>query len=201
MDKILKLFQYNKKLKFTEIEESLNIRSNKLAYYLKNLLKSKVLVKEKDFYSLSEDSEYLIPYISEENATLPAILIHLGNSKESLLYLRNKRPYKGLLSMPGGRILVGESLNDAVKRILKKRFNIESKLDKIHSVSLEHVKKSGRLIHSFLLIFVSAKTKELIELTDLKKNKSKIISSDYHLLMNDLSKNVKINTINSRTNE
>ena len=201
MDKILKLFQYNQKLKFTEIEDSLNIRSNKLAYHLKNLLKSGVLNKEGEFYFLSEASEYLIPYIDEKNATLPAILIHVGNAKESLLYTRNKRPYRGLLSMPGGRILIGESLDEAVKRILGKKFNINSKLSKIHSVSLEHVRKSGRLIHSFLLIFVSATTKDTISLTDLKKNKSKIIPSDYNLLSNDLSKKISIKTFNSITKE
>jgi ADP-ribose pyrophosphatase YjhB (NUDIX family) len=198
---ILKLFQYNEKLTFTDIKDALNIRSNKLAYHLKKLTKKDILKNEEGYYFLSETSEHLIPYISEKNSALPVILIHVGNSKEALLYRRNKRPYHGLLSMPGGRILIGESLNDAVKRILKRKFNLDSQLEKIHSVSLEHVKKSGKLVHSFLLIFVSAKTKEKIALTNLKKNKSKIISSDYHLLLTHLSKETKIRTINSKTNE
>lgn len=198
---ILKLFQYNEKLTFTDIKNALKIRSNKLAYHLKNLTKKGVLNKKGNHYLLSEASEQLIPYLSEKNSTLPVILIHIGDSKEALLYPRNKRPYKGLLSMPGGRILIGESLDDAVRRIIKKIFNINSKLSKIHSISLEHVKKSDRIVHSLLLIFVSATTKDKIQLVNLKENKSKIISSDYYLLLNDLSKTIEIKTINSKSNE
>ncbi|MBI2047026.1 hypothetical protein HYT26_02590 [Candidatus Pacearchaeota archaeon] len=201
MDKILKLFQYNQKLKFSKIEEALGMRSNKLAYHLKNLAKKGILVKQGDYYSLSEASEYLIPYIAEKSAVLPAILVHIGNKNEALLYPRSKRPYKGLLSMPGGRILIGESLKDAVQRIARKIFNINARLEKIHSVSLEQVRKSGRLVHSFLLVFVSAKTRNKLKLTNLKKNKKKIIPSDYELLTNDLSKEIRIKTINSKVNE
>src|SRR3989344_2109558 len=116
--KILDLFVYNDKLKFNEIEKNLKIRSNKLAYHLKKLLKKKILVKEGNYYILSETSEYLIPYISEKKSILPAILIHIGNKKQAFLYKRNKRPYKDLLSMPGGRFLVGETIQQATKRIM-----------------------------------------------------------------------------------
>ena len=100
--------------------------------------------------------------------------------------------------MPGGRLLLGESIGDAVERIMKNNFNINSKLVKINSISLEQVKKAGKIIHSFLLIFVTAKTKDKIELIDFKKNKRKIITSDYNLLTKDLNKRYNINTIYSK---
>jgi len=42
-DKILRLFLFDHKLKFNEIEKVLKIRSNKLAYHLKKLVSKGVL--------------------------------------------------------------------------------------------------------------------------------------------------------------
>jgi len=194
-NKILKLFLYNHKLKFNEIEKALKVRSNKLTYHLNKLIKKEILKKENETYSLSKASEYLIPYLSDKQSTLPAILIHLGNKRQAFLYKRQKRPFKEKLSLPGGRLLLGESIPQATKRIMKEKHNINTKLKKINSISLEHVTNSKNKIHSFLLIFVTVITKEKIDLTDLEKNKSKIISSDYKLLKDNLDSEIKINTI------
>jgi len=195
--KILQLFAFNNRLKFNEIEDLLKIRSNKLAYYIKKLVNKNVLIKKDNNYSLAENSEYLIPYLSEKNYVLPVILIHLGNKENVFLYKRNKRPYKDYLSLPGGRILIGESFENAVSRLMKEKFNLNCEFKKINSVSLEHVRKNNKVIHSFFLIFVSAKTKDEIKLMDIRKNKSKIIKSDYYLLKNKLDSKAKLDTISS----
>lgn len=195
---ILQLFLYEKKLKFSEIEKSLNIRSNKIAYHLKNLVKRKILEKSDDDYQLTETAEKIIPYLSEKNSPLPVILVAVFKNKNKVfLHKRNKRPFKEKLSLPGGRIFEGESVKEAVKRIMKKYF-IEANLKKINSVSLEQVKKQKRKIHSFLLILVTAETKDKILFTNIEKNKSKIISSDYKLMKNDLDKEIKINKFLTR---
>lgn len=216
---ILDLFLFNNKLKFSEIEKKLKARSNKLAYHIKNLIKRKILQKENNFYSLSETSDYLIPYLSEKKAVLPVILIHLGSKNKVFLYKREKRPYKNYLSLPGGRLILGESINQAVKRIMKEKFSINTKLKKINSISLEHVKKpqnssqkvqnfgsrkskdflgNNKIIHSFLLIFITASTKDKIVYMDINKNKAKIISSDYKLIKNNINKKINIRKIFSR---
>lgn len=197
--KILELFLFNNNLKFNEIEKLIKIRSNKLAYHIKNLIKKGILIKNQENYLLSETAEHLIPYLSEKNSTLPVILIHIGNKKHCFLYTRKKRPFKDYLSLPGGRFLTNESISEATTRLMKK-FNINANLKKINSISLEHVKKQGskNKIHSFLLILVSAKTKDKIVLTKIDK-KSKIIKSDYELLKNDLNKELKINTLYSKS--
>lgn len=196
--KILDLFLYNHKLRFRDIESALKLRSNKIAYHVKQLVNKKILVNNNSEYSLSDSSEHLIPYLSDKSSVLPVILIHIGDKNHAFLYARNKRPYKGLLSLPGGRLLVGESLVQATGRIIKQKFNIHVNFSKVNSISLEQVRKSGKIVHSFLLILVTAKTKDAIELFDLLKNKRKIIPSDYRLLVNDLNKNYKINTIYSK---
>jgi ADP-ribose pyrophosphatase YjhB (NUDIX family) len=184
-------------MKFVDIEKALKVRSNKLAYHLKSLTKKGILVKQNNYYFLSETSEHMIPYLSEKDSILPVILIHIGDNKNCFLYKRTKRPYSNLLSLPGGRILLGESLEQATKRIMKEKFNMNVKLKKINSVSLEHVKRNKRIIHSFLLIFIKATTNDKISLVDIQKSKNKIISSDYKLIKSSDSE-ININTIYSR---
>ena len=184
-EKILQVFLYTHKAKFNEIEKQVNIRSNKLAYHLKNLEKKGILIKEKENYKLSETAEELIPYLSKKKSILPVILIAIGNKDKIFLYKREKRPFKNKLSLPGGRILLKETIAEATKRIIKK-YNLNARLKKINSVSLEQVKSKDKLIHSFILIFVTAITKDKIQLTSQNQNKSKIISSDYKLIINDL---------------
>jgi len=198
MEKILKLFLFHNRLKFSEIEKKTEIRSNKISYYLKKLIEKKIIEKNGEFYSLTESSELIIPYLSDKKAVLPVILIVLEKNKKIFLYKRDKRPYKDKLSLPGGRLLLGESIQKAVNRIMKEKFEINANLTKINSASLEHVKKNKKIIHTFLLVLVSAKTRDKIEYTSPKTNKSKIIPSDYNLIQNDLKKEIRIRNIFSR---
>jgi ADP-ribose pyrophosphatase YjhB (NUDIX family) len=197
---ILSLFLTNKKLKFNEIEKLLKIRSNKLDYHIKKLIKKNIIEKKNNFYKLTESSEYLIPYISEKNSLLPVVLILIGNNKKAFLYKRAKRPYQEFLSLPGGRILLGESIKESIKRIMKEKHNLNATLTKISSISLEHLKKDDKIINSFLLVFVTAKIKEKINLINIEKYKKYIIKSDYNLIKKDYKKTISINTINSILN-
>ncbi len=190
--KILKTFLYKEHQKFSEIEKAVKVRSNKLAYYLNKLTQKKVLNKTNGKYRLSETGEYLVPYLSRKKYVLAVVLIHIGNSKKAFMYTRKKRPFKDKLSMPGGRLILGETILDATKRIMAQDHNINAKLKTIHSVSTESIKKSGKKIQTDLIIFVSATTNDKIKYTDIEKNKSKIISSDYKLLKNDLGKKIEI---------
>jgi len=195
-EQILQLFTHNNQLKFSDIEKRLDVRSNKLAYYLKLLIATGVIKKEHGIYVLAEDYEHLIPYISQKQSALPVILIHMGDEKHALLYQRRKKPYLGYLGLPGGRLIVGESIDSAAKRIVKEKCNIDINKIKVKSVNLEHIKKHGKTIHTFFLITVSASTKAKIALSDIKKNKLKIIPSDRKLIQSD-SQPIKINTIYS----
>jgi len=191
-DKILGAFLYNNRLKFAEIEKALKIRSNKLSYHIKNLVKKNVLEKEGDFYKLTDDSEALIPYLSKKKAVLSVILVAIKkNNNEVFLHLRKKRPFFDKLSLPGGRMLLSESIEQATKRISKK-YDVKCEFRRVNSVSLEHVVKKDKIIHSFFLFFVSAETKDNIGYTKVKENKDEIIPSDYKLIMNDLKKKVEV---------
>lgn len=192
--KIISQFLYNYRLKFNEIEKLSKIRSNKLSYHIKKLKEKGILVKEKDFYKLSETAENLIPYLHNKQTVLTVVLIILEKNGKVFLHSRKKRPFKEKLSLPGGRLLSKETISDCVARIIKDKHNINSKLKKVNSISLEHVKKKNEKIHSFMLILVTATTKDKIEYLEVEKNKSKIISSDYKLIKNDFNKEIKIKT-------
>lgn len=190
---ILELFTLNEKLKFSEIESLIKIRSNKLAYYLKNLIKKGILEKSGELYRLSETAENLIPYYSEKTSPLPVVLIRIGTNKECFLIERGKRPFKDKLSLPGGRLLVNESISEAVVRIMKEKYGIAAKMIKTNSISIEFVKRDNKNMHSFLLILVSAKTKGKINMQNVEENKKRIISSDYQLITSK-DEEIKIKT-------
>ncbi|VVB79984.1 Uncharacterised protein [uncultured archaeon] len=194
---ILSLFLFNNKLKFNEVEKLLGVRSNKLDYHLKKLIKEGILEKVKEHYRLTETAEHLIPYISEKKSILPVILVKIGNEKEVFLHSREKRPYKGKLSLPGGRILFGEDISDATERIMLEKHNIKVKFERIESVSLENIYKKNKLVHSFFLILVSAKEKQKISKQNVEKSKKKMIESDYKLIKQKTPSGITIKKIKS----
>ena len=107
---ILEAFLYNHRLKFNEIEKLVKERSNKLAYHIKSLIKKGVIEKDGEYYRLSETSETLIPFISAKKPVLAVLLIVLEKDKKVFLYKRDKRPFKEKFSLPGGRMIIGETI-------------------------------------------------------------------------------------------
>lgn len=196
-EKIIELFVFHKKLKFNEIEKLSSMRSNKIDYYLKQLLKEGVLKKKDKEYFLSESAESLIPYVSLKQAAIPVILIKIQQGNKVFLYKRTKRPYQGKLSLPGGRIIVGEDLIGATSRIMKEKHGLTVKFKQVDSISFEHLIKSKKIINTFFLICVSAECGDNLTLVSLNKEKKNIIPSDYKLITQK-SDNPKIHKILSR---
>lgn len=199
-NKILEAFLYKNKLRFSEIKEKVNLRSNHLAYHLKKMVSEGTIEKDGESYKISKESEQMIPYITNKKSVLPVILIQIKDGNKVFLYKREKRPHNGKLGLPGGRLLLGETIPDATKRILKDKFKINASFKKVNSVSLEHVKKDDKIFHSFLLIFVTAETSQKLGYVSPKENRSKIIPSDYKLILNDSEKEIKIPKIITNSN-
>ena len=196
-NRIINLFLYENALRFSEIEKLSKIKSNKMAYHLKSLVKKGVIEKNGNLYKLSDSKEYLIPYLNKTKSVIPVVLVAIKNKKGIFLVERRKRPFKGKLGLPGGRLIMGETIKESVERIGKK-FNVNCKFKKINSISMEFVKKNKNTIHSFLLIFATAETKEKIDFMDFEKNKRRIISSDCKLIKKDFLKEIKIPVLFSK---
>lgn len=196
---ILNQFLYNNKLKFSEIENNVLCRSNKLSYHLTNMVKKGKLVKENNTYKLSDNLTKTIPYITDKNSVISVILIALEKDGKVFLIKRNKRPFKNnKWCMPGGRLIVGETIKKAAERIMQEKYNIKCNYVETKAISLEHVKENREVIHSFMLIFVKATTKENLDYREIKQIKNQMIESDYKLIKNKLHSKLKIQTLYSK---
>jgi len=199
--KILDLFKENEKLKFNEIEKFLKIRSNMVSYHIGEMKKEKLLEKRGEYYHLTKETERHLPFFcSDGMSPLPIVLVALINKNKILLHHRIKRPYKGYLSLFGGKMFLEESLEDAAKRNIQQKANINAEFISTNCVLHERVSGENITKHGFMLFFVEMHTKETefkeseygrpewFDIEDLKQKK--IIPSDLWLIENKLNQKI-----------
>lgn len=201
---IFALFLVNSKLKFSEIEKQLKIRSNMVAYHLDCMIKEGFLIKEGDYYRLTKQAEKMLPLIpnitGETQSPLPVILVAVMNEDKILLMKRNRRPYKGYWGLIGGKMLHGESFNEGGLRLVKHRTHLEGDFVSMNAALHERVKGDEMIKHSFILFFtkvnVSSKDFWRSERGELRwfdiKELDKVIPSDLWLIKNRLDSNIAI---------
>jgi len=199
--RIFEQFLFNKRLSFSELEKATRLRSNYLAYFLDKLEKEKIIEKNNSTYRLSKEAEYYIPFFVDNKdklSPLPVVLVHcIGSDKNDnkvLLVKREKRPFKDMWSMPGGRIKLNERISRAAERVLKEKTFIDAKYAKVNSIMHEKVKQDANRIHSYILFFVTAKAiseindKERVRWFSIDNLPENMIPSDKHLILNDRDK-------------
>ncbi len=122
--RIFELFVRSKRLRFSEIEKALGIKSNTLAYHLDSMVKEGMLKKDEDDYVLSTHGEKLLPFFSHitqkiTGGCLPVVLAAIVKNGKILMLKRNKRPYQGYWGMPGGKLHLEESIEECALREVK----------------------------------------------------------------------------------
>jgi ADP-ribose pyrophosphatase YjhB (NUDIX family) len=154
---IFGLFTKHSKLRFSEIQQHTGIRSNTLAYLLKRLQVRGVLEKEGEQYVLSAASQKRLPYFHPTDALspLPVLLIRCQQNGKTLFIKREKRPYEHLWGLPGGRVYLGETIEQAAKRILKEKTFIECELAGVHAFCNERLLAETETKHGFFLLVVN----------------------------------------------
>jgi ADP-ribose pyrophosphatase YjhB (NUDIX family) len=201
INEIFRQFLYADRLKFNEIEKKTKIRSNELAYLLKRMVSDGVLIKNKENYLLTEESEKQIPHFSESSETspLPVVLILCVKQNKLLLIKRNKRPYKDYWSLVGGRIRTSETIKNATLRILKEKTFIDSKFISINAVVHEKYSENGKIKNAFVLFLTKVSpTNEIKEKEDIKwfgktdLKTLKIVPSDLWLIENKLNSKIDV---------
>ncbi len=208
-EEIFRLFLNKHKLKFNEIEKSLKIRSNMVAYHLEQMRKENLIEKNKEYYLLTKDAEKYIPIFSQlrgqELSPLPVILVAVMHNDKILLMKRNKRPYKDYWGMIGGKMHMDESFKEVSIRKVTEKSALETKFISINAVLHERVHDSS-VKHSFILFFTKVNSEKIrfketasgkLKWFDIKKlDKEKIIPSDYWLIKNKLNSKININSAN-----
>ncbi len=204
---IFRLFLENSKLKFSEIEKALNIRSNNVSYHLEKMKNSGLIEKRNEFYYLTKDAEKYLPIFSnivgKELSPTPIVLVAITNKDKILLMKRTKRPYKDYWGVIGGKMLLDETFEQASIRLVEEKASIEGKFISLNSIFHERVKEEGVIKHSFILFFTKIKATTLdfketnygklrwFGIEELRKHK--IIPSDLWLIKNKLKSKTNIN--------
>jgi len=199
--RIFELFTRNKRLRFSEIEKQLDIKSNTLAYHLDNMLKEGMLQKEDDNYILSTHGEKLLPFFAHitqqiTGGVLPVVLAAIVKDGQILLLKRKKRPYQGYWGLPGGKLHLEESIEECALREVKEETGLDCTFSHLANIIHERVKEHGQYKHAFLLFLTVLKpiTEKITESEEGKLEwfplkelqPDRIIPSDYHMLTDHL---------------
>ncbi len=154
---IYRLFLHQHELSFHEIEQGLGIRSNMVAYHLDSMVKEGLVCKAGQKYRLTEPGERLLPHVpqltQEVYSPLPVILVAVLHQDRLLMLQRKKRPYLGYWSLPGGRIKVGESIEEAAERIVREKTGIMTTDAQVNHLMHERVQEEGQEKYGFFLLF------------------------------------------------
>ncbi|MBI4144380.1 NUDIX domain-containing protein [Candidatus Woesearchaeota archaeon] len=211
--RIFELFIRSTKLKFHEIEKSIGIRSNTLAYHLSMMIHDGILAKKNDCYVLTTKAETCLPVFShiigKTSAPVPVVVVALVHRARILLIKRKIRPYKGYWALVGGKILLQETVQEAALRIIRQKTGLEGRMISVNAVLHERVFSDQIVKHGFILFFVKAKITNLCALKatygELKwfslriLSHQKVVPSDLWLISNKQVSSSEI--INAKMNE
>ncbi|MFA6089030.1 MAG: NUDIX domain-containing protein [Candidatus Woesearchaeota archaeon] len=207
--KIFELFLEKSRLKFSDIEKKLNIRSNMIAYHIESLKKEGIIKKEKEFWKLTKEYEKMIPFHSNisnmELGCNGVVLVIVTNKNKILLIKREKKPYKGYWSIFGRKLRIPESIKDASINCIKHEAELDVKFNKICGVLHERLKENEEYKHAFIFILTKAETKtidipiknkEHLKWFEIKKlKKEKIIPSDLFMIEKFIKRKTKVHSI------
>jgi ADP-ribose pyrophosphatase YjhB (NUDIX family) len=130
----------------------------------------------------------------------PVVLAGIIRNKNILLLKRAREPFKGLWSLPGGKVELNEFLTDALKREIIEETNLSLISMKFMGVVSELITDeqkiiNGHLINVFLAEADRTKIKPSLEgklkwftPTEIKENKYKIIPTDFFIITKILFK-------------
>jgi ADP-ribose pyrophosphatase YjhB (NUDIX family) len=196
-EKIFELFLNKHKLKFSQIEKDLKIRSNMVSYHLECMVKDALLKKSGEYYELTKEAEKYIPIFSnitgKELAATPALLVAIVHKDRVLLLKRDKRPYKGYWGIIGGKLRFDQDVEAGSVKLALEKTGLKTSFSSLNSVMHESVMDEGTLKHSFLSLFTVVRAKDVniakpdtkwVKVKDLAKED--IIPSDLWLLKKKL---------------
>jgi 8-oxo-dGTP diphosphatase len=209
-NRIFELFTKKKRIRFSEIEKALGIKTNTLAYHLNSMIKEGMLVKEDEEYMLSTHGEKLLPFFAHVSqqitgGCLPVVLAAIINKDQILMLKRNKRPYQGYWGLPGGKLVLEESIQESAIRHVKQETGIDSTFSHIAAIVHERVKEEENFKHAFLIFLTVVKPKTMqikeseagrLEWFPVKSlQPGRIIPSDYQMIKKHLKGKTQINTV------
>lgn len=167
---ILKQLTLSDKSRYSAIKPP-KIGGNQFSYHLKEVIKNGYVKKDGLFYKLTSKGEQFADTISLKTFTKrvqPKIvtMIALKNKKGEILFCkRDKQPFFGKLTLPYGKIHLGERIEESAKREVAEKVGLSAdNLKHVGEVYLIIYKDnelvSHMLCHTFVGKTASEKTKK-----------------------------------------
>lgn len=123
---------------------------------------------------------------------IPSAVCSLVRDGKILFIRRNKFPFEGLLSLPGGKIEYGETLEEAAVRELEEETGIRSRFVSHLATIPEHVVENGQVIAHFMIQLCELEHLEglpsrefepvWVGLEEIEARRHEITPSDYNMI-------------------
>jgi ADP-ribose pyrophosphatase YjhB (NUDIX family) len=162
---ILALFKQEYSLSFSRIAQQLSksagLRSNVVAYHVKELVQAGKLEKDGAKYRIAANLQQRLSE-KDERYAMPVVLVKVMRTyrgrRQVLLVRRTTRPFMGWLALPGSKLRFGESISACAQRVLCAHGIEEPGPLRVETIANEHLCQHGdeRVKHHFLLLLVSA---------------------------------------------
>lgn len=91
--------------------------------------------------------------------TIPVVVAGILKGDRVLLLKRARQPFKGLWSLPGGKIKFGEFADEAIKREVKEEASIELSSAKYTGIVCERVFKDNSVVASHMIYVFSCESR------------------------------------------
>lgn len=155
--RMFEVFLHHNIVKFNVIEKETGFRSNEVAYLLNQFIREGVIKKNQELYQLGEHAEQFVPFFvqSMENLSpLPVVLIAYRHGEKILVLRRTKKPYLDYWGLPGGRIRVHETIEEAASRIMHEKAFVHGAYKGVNAIIHEQHNVS-KIMHAYFLFLVT----------------------------------------------
>jgi len=160
---MLRGFVREKQLSFTALAKLSGTRTNHAAYHLSALMRDGIIRRATRGYALTAPGQRLLVTLGKTRSEcpLPVVLVATQRNEKIAFIRRAERPYAGRLSLPGGRLRLGETLTQAAVRIAKEKAGLSVVPFAVGGVAVERLVARDGLAHGFLLVVVRCKTNNM----------------------------------------
>lgn len=173
---ILKKLSLTEKAKYSKIKPK-NIEGNTFSYHLKSLIKSEMIKKEDDDYSLTSSGKFYLQKLRNSDMNVrpqPLILtltICKNKNEEFLLYKRTRQPEINRWGFPAGKIHENEPLDSSAKREFFEKTGLSASPKHKGLIYLTlYDNKSNITFYSMTHVFYVEKDKNFIKKGDENSN-------------------------------
>ena len=182
---IFSKFLYSSSLKYSELWNKKICSSSHFDYYFKKILEEDLLIKQEEHYTLSNKGQSYISELdikeitSKKRPLICSFLLGKKEKNELLIQQRSKQPFKGYLSVPGGKVEYGETTKECALREFKEETGLTCIANlKIIAETITYDIDSKEIIHHMIGYYYLGEDISGDLISETKEGKNMWISLD-----------------------